>query len=57
VQELYADKVVAVHRRKVVAVGDDTTTVLEEAERVTGQPPTKIAVVTVLGPRTLFSGR
>jgi hypothetical protein len=57
VQELYPDKVVAVYRRKVVAVGDNPNTVLEEAERVTGRPQNKIAVVTVLGPRTLFSPR
>jgi hypothetical protein len=54
-QELYPDKIVAVYRRQVVAVGADRGTVLEEAERVTGLPGHRIALVTVLGPSILES--
>jgi hypothetical protein len=46
-QERYPDKIVAVYRRKVVAVGEDWGKVLEEAERVTGVPGNHIAVVAV----------
>ena len=55
-QEQYPDQFVAVYRRQVVAHGDDYAKVLEEAERVTGQPRDKFAVTTVLGPETLFVG-
>jgi hypothetical protein len=55
VNELYPDKLVAIYHRKVVAVGDDWKTVLEEAERVTGAPGNLIAVVSILGPEFLSS--
>ena len=47
VQERYPDMIVAVYRRKVVAVGEDWGKVLEEAERVTGVPGNHIAVLAI----------
>ncbi len=55
VNELYPDKLVAVYRRKVVAVADDWKTVLDEAVRVTGAPRNHIAVISTLGPEFLSS--
>ena len=46
-QERYPDKIVAVYRRKIVAVGEDWGKVLEEAERITGAPGNHIAVVAI----------
>jgi Family of unknown function (DUF5678) len=56
-QELYPDKLVAVFRRRVIAVGDDRIALLKEAERITGLPGNRIAIVSILGPGTLFAGR
>jgi hypothetical protein len=53
VQRLYPDMIVAVYRRKVVAVGGDWGKVLEEAERVTGVPGNHIAMVGIMGPSIL----
>lgn len=53
VQQRYPDKIVAVYRRKVVAVGEDWKTVRDEAMRVTGAPLGHIAVIAVLGPSIL----
>jgi hypothetical protein len=54
VQRLYPDKVVAVHKRKVVAAGDWEKDVLDEAERVTGLPRNKITVATIFGPKIML---
>lgn len=48
-QERYPDKIVAVYHRKVVAVGEDWGKVRQEAERITGVPRNRIAVVSILG--------
>lgn len=48
-QQRYPDKIVAVYRRKVVAVGDDWGKVRQDAERITGVPRNRIAVVSILG--------
>ena len=48
-QERYPDKIVAVYRRKVVAVGEDWGKVRQEAERITGVPRNRIALVSILG--------
>jgi hypothetical protein len=53
VQEWYADMIVAVYRRKVVAAGGEWGKVLEEAERVTGVAGNHIAVVGIIGPSIL----
>jgi len=50
VQRLYPDMIVAVYRRKVVAVGGDWGKVRDEAERVTGVPGKYIALVVIHGP-------
>ena len=55
-QEKYPDQFVAVYRRQVVAHGHNQLKVLEQAEQVTGLPRDKIALTTILGPKTLFMG-
>jgi hypothetical protein len=57
VTKKYPDEIVAVYRRQIIAHGDHLKTVLEEAERITGLPQHKIAVVSILGPRILFAPR
>lgn len=49
IRQRYADKIVAVYRRKVVAVGEGWGEVMREAERVTGVPGKHIAVIGVPG--------
>lgn len=46
-QQRYPDKIVAVYRRKVVAVGEEWGKVCDEAARVTGVPHSHIAVVAI----------
>jgi len=55
INRLYPDKVVAVYRRQVVAIGDYMNEVLKEAERVTGRPQNLIAAVPILGSKSLFA--
>lgn len=57
VDRLYSDKVVAVHRRQVIAFGENSIDVLAEAERLTGLPAQRIAVVFIDGPNSLLPGQ
>jgi hypothetical protein len=52
-QQLYPDQIVAIYRRKVVAVGGDWKTVRDEAECVTGAHRNHIALIGVPGPSIL----
>jgi hypothetical protein len=56
-KEKYVDEVVAVHRRQVIADGEDAGSVLGEVHRIAGFPKDLIAITTILGPRLLFSPR
>ena len=56
VDRLYSDKVVAVHRRQVIASGENSVDVLAEAERLTGLPANRIAVVFIDGPNSSLQG-
>ena len=47
IQELYAGKIIAVHRRRVIAIGDDWKTVIEESERLSGLPGNLVAIVSI----------
>jgi hypothetical protein len=51
IQEKYADQVVAVRNRQIIAAGENLLEVLAEAERVTGLPRHRIAVATIYGPK------
>jgi ABC-type enterochelin transport system ATPase subunit len=53
----YADEVVAVFQRKIIAHGRDEETVLAEAQRLTGLPKHQIPITTILGPATIFAPR
>jgi hypothetical protein len=55
VLEKYPDQIVAVYRRQIIAHGEEEQKVLDEAEKVTGLPRDKIAVVTIPGPEILWS--
>jgi hypothetical protein len=57
VKRKYPDEIVAVHRRQIIAHGDDLKTVLDEAQRITGLPRHLIAVTTIIGPKQLFGDR
>ncbi len=52
-QQRYRDKIVAIYRRKVVAVGEEWGKVRDEAARVTGVHRNHIALVAILGPSIL----
>jgi Family of unknown function (DUF5678) len=47
VQQRYAGKYVAVHKKQVLAVGDDLLAVYAEAEEKTGLPRSSIALVPI----------
>lgn len=51
IQEQYADQVVAVRNRQIIASGENLLEVLAEAERITGLPRHRIAVTTIYGPK------
>ena len=54
VREKYPDQFIAVYHRQVIAHGDELFDVLAEAQRITGQPRHRIAVTSVLGPKSLL---
>ncbi len=54
IQQLYEGKIIAIHKRRVIAVGDDWKTVIEEAERVTGLPRRFFAVVLIPDTASFF---
>ncbi|HWG41578.1 MAG TPA: DUF5678 domain-containing protein [Gemmataceae bacterium] len=54
IQELYEGKIIAIHKRRVIAVGDDWKTVLEEALRITGLPRRLFAVVSIPDTASFF---
>lgn len=49
VAALYPDKIVAVHRRKVWAAGDDWEVVRQEAAKNAGLPPESFVLTTIFG--------
>jgi hypothetical protein len=55
VEKKYADEIVAVYRRQILAHGDDRQKVLAEAQRLTGFTREQISLVTVPGPETFFA--
>lgn len=54
IQELYEGKIIAIHKRRVIAVGEDWKTVIDEAIRVSGLPRNFFAVVSIPDTASFF---
>lgn len=54
IARVYEGKIIAVHKRQVIAVGDDWKAVIEEGEHVSGLPRNCFAVMSIPDTASFF---